>query len=78
MRAAFAAALAQGLVEPACEAGGAHPRIVVSNAGTPAMSLTGERGRFTASRDLGCWTGAAHRLHNLLEANFASDARRGR
>jgi hypothetical protein len=78
VRAAFAAARAQGLTEPVCEAGGAPPRIVISNAGTPFMVLTGERGTSTASKDLGCWTGSAQTLHNILETTFASNARPGR
>lgn len=78
VRAAFAAARAQGLTEPVCEAGGAPPRIVISNAGTPYMVLTGERGTLTASKDRGCWTGTAQRLHDILEATFASNARPGR
>ncbi len=77
VRTAFAAALSEGLVEAACAAGGTPPRLVLMNAATPVMVLTGERATLTASGELGCWTQAAWTLHNLLETIFASQARPG-
>jgi hypothetical protein len=73
VRGAVAAAVSQGMVEPACEAGGRPPRVVISNAPTPAMVLTSEGRTLTAHRDRGCWTDAAGALHAILETTFAPE-----
>lgn len=75
LRAAFAMAVSRGLIEPVCAAGGAPPRVVISNAETPHMVLTGPHGTLTASRQRGCWTDAAYDLQHMLEMRFQSEAR---
>lgn len=75
VRGAVAAAVSQGLVEPICQRGGRPPRLVISNAPTPAMVLTNGGRTLSAHRDRGCWTGAARRLHSTLETTFAPQAR---
>lgn len=75
VRAAFAAAVSRGLVEPVCAAGGAPPKLIISNAETPHMVLTGAHGTLTASPERGCWTDAAYTLHHMLELRFQSEAR---
>ena len=75
IRSAFAAARVQGLVDPACANGGLPARIVVSNAGTPALVLTTAEGQTSAPSQLGCWSDAARRLLQILEARFQAEAR---
>jgi hypothetical protein len=70
IRAAADAALAEGLDR--CADGRMPPEVIVSNAGTPRLVLTRGSGISSAPDDLGCWTGSAQRLHQLLERNFDS------
>lgn len=72
VRAAHAATLAEGLERPEC-AGGARGEVevVISTAGTPALSVAGDRGPLSAPGELGCWTPAARTLHRTLENSFA-------
>lgn len=75
IRAAFASARMQGLVDSACGNGGRPAQIVVSNAGPPALVLTTGEGAVSAPSELGCWSDAARSLLRVLEERFQAAAR---
>jgi hypothetical protein len=75
LRAAYAEARAEGLIEPICRNGGRPAEIVVSNGGLDYLVLTGGGRQLEAPRELGCWTQAARNLDALLEATFGWRAR---
>jgi hypothetical protein len=76
VRAAFLRVVTEGLGNPACLNGGHPQEVVVSNGGTPVLVLTTGAETAAAPDDLSCWSTAATALHNLLEEQFGTPARR--
>ena len=67
IREAQLAAQSEGLELDPCPRG----RIVVSNGGPQVLIVTSREQTFVAPEQLGCWTPAANRLHDVLSEIFS-------
>jgi hypothetical protein len=69
-RAAFQEAVSQGLDNPACRNGGRPETLVIGNGGIPTLRVTNGGRTASPPSNMTCWSGAARRLHRLLETTF--------
>jgi len=70
VRAASLRLQADGMLNPDCRAGGKPRTLVITNGGTPRLTLSTDQGVVWAPDDLSCWSEAGRNLHEALEEIF--------